>query len=202
MKVEFYNIREGEKLALFGVGLSYGLTSKITPASLNTKSELYAKLYKIGEKLAKKGEEECKFLRAINVTMDITAPMYWWKQFDTYKIATVTQSESTMHTLMKNPITEDCFEGPILSTLVSQMEDLRTRGEFKMLVRCLPMAFLQRRIIRTNYQVLRNIIKQRRNHKLPEWHYFVKRAYGKCVKEWLPPKEEKAWPRLDKTFKE
>ena len=114
-----------------------------------------------------------KFLRQIGVVLDITAPLYWWKQMDTYKVGTVAQSESTMHTLLKNPITNDCFEsGKVPDFYINFLEDLRQDGDFVKLNAWLPQSWLQRRIWTGNYAVLKNIILQRENHKLPEWKFF------------------------------
>lgn len=92
---------------------------------------------------------------------------------DTYKVSTVAQSESTMHTLMKKPVTKDCFEsGNIPDFYINFLEDLRKHKDFIRLNACLPQSWLQRRIWTGNYAVLKNIILQRENHKLPEWKFF------------------------------
>ena len=109
----------------------------------------------------------------IVVTLDITAPLYWWKQFDTYKVGTVAQSESTMHTLMKAPLTPEMFEGGLFPDLVRSLNVVGKQDGFETLNRCLPQSFLQRRIVQTNYAVLANIIVQRTGHKLLEWKTFI-----------------------------
>ena len=87
----------GYRYALFGIGLSYGLTSGKTTDQVALGDALLDRLYGIAKKLAHKGNAENKFLRQISVTLDVEAPIYWWKQADTYKVGTTSQSESTMH---------------------------------------------------------------------------------------------------------
>lgn len=180
----------GYEKALFGLGLSYGLTSgkrcspdlfdKLDewdgsgeiPKGYEEKYVLFQRLEKRARKLALKGNAENKFLRQISVILDIEAPLYWWKEADTYKIGTTAQSESTMHTLMKNPISQNCFEKPIYEPTLKHLEDLRQAGEFEQLVNELPSGWLQRRILACNYAVLQNIYAQRYDHKLKEWLFF------------------------------
>lgn len=156
--------------ALLGMGLSHGKTSGIT-SLWDIRDD--ASLKERALKLAGLGKGHDKFLRMIVVTLDITAPLYWWKQFDTYKVGTVAQSESTMHTLMKNPLTPEMFEGGLADPLLGHLEELRQRGDFATLNRHLPQAFLQRRIVQTNYAALAGIVCQRKGHKLPEWKAFT-----------------------------
>lgn len=167
--------------ALFGIGLSYGLTSGYKCfSSFDEWDEewegedffLFKRLEKIAKKLALKGNAENKFLRQISVILDIEAPLYFWKEADTYKVGTTAQSESTMHTLMKTPITQGCFEKPIWQMALVRLEKLRQAGKFEQLVNELPCGWLQRRILTCNYAVLQNIYAQRNGHKLPEWHIF------------------------------
>lgn len=143
---------------------------------------------KIGEKdmelavrLVKYGEPHCKFLRMIHVQVCITAPLYWWKETDQYKIGTTTNSTSTMHRLALTPITRDCFECPdlICSASINNLEEMRQRylisknkEDWKELIVNLPESWLQTRMIDFNYSVIRNIYHQRKNHKLVEWHAF------------------------------
>lgn len=158
--------------ALFGLGLSFGKTSAL-PFRLFNYSEPYVKMEKLAAKLAGLGKGHDKFLRMLTVTLDITAPLYWWKQFDTYKVGTTAQSESTMHTLMKSKITPASFEGGKMHRLMCwRLNILRLLSDFDGLNRELPHAFLQRRIVQTNYAALRNILEQRKGHKLPAWKAF------------------------------
>ena len=141
------------------------------------------------QKLIKAGSEHRKFLRQIFVSVDITAPLFWWKEFDTYKIGTVSNSCSTMHKLASTPITIDCFEmgdfTPFIDnfkidlswrTVVSYLEQLRQKYNetkdkryWKELIRLLPESWLQKRTITMNYENLLNMYQQRKNHKLTEW---------------------------------
>lgn len=158
--------------ALFGLGLSFGKTSGLPFKGFNY-SAPYRQMEERADKLTGLGKGHDKFLRMLTVTLDITAPLYWWKQFDTYKIGTVAQSESTMHTLMKNPITPECFEGGKMNRVFCwYLNSLRKAKDFHTLNYSLPQGYLQRRIVQTNYAALRNILEQRKGHKLPEWKAF------------------------------
>lgn len=135
----------------------------------------------------KEGNSHSKFLRQIMVCVDITAPLYWWKEFDTYKVGTVANSTSTMHKMASKPITLDCFDiddyCPDIITskeeidyLIQFLEGLRTKyletkdkKYWKELIRWLPEGWMQTRTITLNYQVLRQMYFDRQNHKLNEW---------------------------------
>lgn len=147
----------------------------------------------LAQKLIRGGTEHRKFLRQIFVSVDITAPLYWWKEMDTYKLGTVANSTSTMHKLASTPITVDCFEVgensfeySFPNEIISYCEFLRQKyNETKdkdvwyELIRWLPESWLQKRTWTANYEVLRNIIHQRSNHKLVEWHKFIE--WCKCL---------------------
>ena len=148
------------------------------------------------QRLILAGTEHCKFTRQIGVSVDITAPLYWWKEMDQYKIGTTTDSTSTMHTLAEEPITAACFEfkdfnpelrvgkyqyltDDIWTDMIDYLELLRQEylktkdtRYWKELVRLLPEGWLQKRTWSGSYQNLRNIYSQRKNHKLTEWHDF------------------------------
>lgn len=164
----------GYEEALFGIGLSYGLVSGYATPEEAMRHDEWSRLCELAPQLALYGSGgHDKFLRQIGVILDITAPLYWWKQMDTYKVGTVAQSESTMHTLLTNPIMKYCFEsGNVPDFYVNYLEDLRKDGDFVKLNAWLPQSWLQRRIWTGNYAVLKNIILQRENHKLPEWKFF------------------------------
>lgn len=141
------------------------------------------------QKLIKAGSEHRKFLRQIFVAVDITAPLYFFKELDTYKVGTVANSTSTMHKLASTPITIDCFEmgdfTPFIDnfkidlswrTVVSYLEQLRQKYNetkdkryWKELIRLLPESWLQKRTITMNYENILNMYRQRKNHKLTEW---------------------------------
>lgn len=145
---------------------------------------------KLAQTLIKAGSEHRKFMRQIFVSVDITAPLYWWKEFDTYKVGTVANSTSTMHKLASIPITKDCFElddydnffidrlnlNDYLYNTIGLLESLRReynktkdKKYWKELIRFLPESWLQKRTITMNYENILNIIHQRKNHKLNEW---------------------------------
>ena len=154
---------------------------------------------KLMQTLIKAGPEHRKFMRQIFVSVDITAPLYWWKEFDTYKVGTVANSTSTMHKLTSAPITIDCFDmddmenvtvydnepykpdetiEDMWNTIIDYCETLRKRFletndkvYWKELVRVLPNAWMQKRTVTLNYENLLSICSksQRRFHKLNEW---------------------------------
>ena len=140
----------------------------------------------LAQQLIRAGAEHAKFMRQIFVNVDITAPIYWWKEFDTYKIGTTANSTSTMHKLISKPITKECFEfddnakiNLIQEDIIKCCEHLRKRYidtkdkiYWRALVQILPQSWLQTRTLSLNYAVLRNIYFQRRGHKLIEWHQF------------------------------
>lgn len=136
----------------------------------------------------KGGNSHSKFLRQIFVTVDITAGLHWWKEFDTYKVGTVANSCSTMHKLASTPITLDCFEweefkieddiylSDCFTNVVADCEELRKKyletkdkKYWRGLIQLLPESWLQKRTVTLNYQVLRTMYFDRRNHKLSEW---------------------------------
>ena len=168
-------------------------------------SSIYDNTFIIGPKdmeLAQRmiglGTDESKFMRQIFVTMDITAPLYWWKEFDTYKVGTVANSCSTMHKLDSMEITEEMFSmddvdlnlplidlndasdiGWLWKDIVFYCEQLRKKYKetdnkdyWRALVQILPNGWLQKRTVTLNYQVLRAMYFARRFHKLIEWHIF------------------------------
>ena len=131
---------------------------------------------KLAQGLIKKGSEHSKFLRFITVYMDIEAPMYFWKEFDTYKFKE-NNSTSTMHKILSRPLIESDFEHEIWSTerenQMFHLNNLIKEKQFREVIQDLPNNYLQKRTIVTNYAELRNIRKQRLNHKLVEWHKLV-----------------------------
>lgn len=138
----------------------------------------------LAQRLILAGGEHRKFLRQIFVSVDITAPLYWWKEFDTYKIGTVSNSTSTMHKLASTQITLDCFERNELTkrdnyfiNYINHLETLRRKylktndkDVWKSLIQQLPESWLQTRTTTMNYENLRSIYFQRIHHKLTEWN--------------------------------
>ena len=148
----------------------------------------------LAQRLIKAGSEHRKFMRQIFVSVDITAPLYWWKEADTYKVGTTANSTSTMHKLSSTPITQECFEmddyndviskdGEFIFELVTSWSEiietleglrqayLKTKDKrlWKELIRLLPESWLQTRTITMNYENILNMYFQRKNHKLTEW---------------------------------
>ena len=144
-------------------------------------------------RLRNAGTDHRKFMRMITVYLDITAPLYWWKEFDTYKVGTVTNSCSTMHKIADKEFTIDDFSIEHLnddrSAEVSNLEwfehlithlnrdrkrfiETKDKQYWWQLIQLLPSSYNQRRTVMLNYEVLANIYKSRRNHKLDEWHTF------------------------------
>ena len=154
------------------------------------------------QRLIKGGSEHRKFMRQIMVSVDITAPLYWWKEFDTYKIGTTANSTSTMHKLTSKPITKEDFEmddyvgvkvfdkepynpddytDEIWDYIIDVCETLRQRyvetkdwKYWKELIRILPEGYLQTRTVTMNYENLYSIVRQRQGHRLKyEWDSFI-----------------------------
>lgn len=148
----------------------------------------------IGEKdlrlmknLSKAGDDHGKFLRMINVTVDITAPLYWWKEFDTYKVGTVANSCSTMHKIHAKEFELSDFSCEHLLphskasnsldytvTVLNEYRELFLETKDKtywwQMIQLLPSSYNQKRTVQLNYQVLKTMYFARRNHKLDEWH--------------------------------
>jgi hypothetical protein len=138
--------------------------------------------------LAKGGPVHAKYRRMIIVYVDVTAPLYWWKEFDTYKVGTVANSCSTMHKIHAKELTLDDFScerlytpmaekafGEIIEALNNARENfLETddKNHWYEMIQLLPTSYNQTRTLMLNYEVLVNIYKWRRNHKLDEWHTF------------------------------
>jgi hypothetical protein len=140
---------------------------------------------------AGRGMGHDKWLRQVVVFLDIEAPRYWWSEMDTYKVSTVAQSESTMHTLMKRNATHEDFDGTISSRVLQDLNDcVSERQSIHIIKGHLPESYLQRRVVSLNYAVLRCIIEQRGKHKLPEWHTLIDALYAQCQHPELLPKRE------------
>lgn len=138
------------------------------------------------KQLVKAGTDHSKFMRMINVTCDITAPLYWWKQFDTYKVGTVRNSCSTMHKIHAKEFTRSDFSFEKLlddvessAHIIGRLNYARTKYlETKdktywcSMIQLLPSSYNQRATVATNYAVLRNIYHSRKTHRLDEWRTF------------------------------
>ena len=158
--------------------------------------EFSAGRYTIGEKdrelstkLQNNGPEHCKHLRMIYVWADITAPRYWWNEFDTYRLGVEKVSCSTMHKLMARPLTEndfehDCINGLFLKHIIESLNNSmevyhackdpdRQQEIWRGIIQSLPQSYLQKRTVCMSYAALRNIVRQRQGHKLIEWAHFI-----------------------------
>ena len=139
----------------------------------------------LARRLAKAGSDHRKYLRQIMVSMDITAPLYWWKEFDTYKVGTVANSTSTMHKIQAKEfsredfscdrMSEDCLA--VLDSVIAYLEserqkfnETKEKAHWHNMIQLLPSSFNQMRTVTLNYEVLINIYYARRHHKLAEWH--------------------------------
>lgn len=139
------------------------------------------------KKLVKAGSDHAKFMRMINVTMDVTAPLYWWSEYDTYKVGTVANSCSKMYKIADKEFTledfshEHLMQGGLecIKNLCKDLNMCREQYLAKhdkewwwQMIQLLPSSYNQKRTVQLNYAVLRNMYHARRNHKLDEWHDF------------------------------
>ena len=139
----------------------------------------------LGKRLAGAGSDHRKFLRQIFVSVDITAPLYWWKEFDTYKVGTVANSCSTMHKIQAKEFSREDFscermtEGAlaVLDGVIEYLEgerrlflETKEKSHWHNMIQLLPSSFNQLRTVTMNYEVLINIYYARKTHKLAEWH--------------------------------
>ena len=139
----------------------------------------------LATRLARAGSDHRKYLRQVMVSMDITAPLYWWKEFDTYKVGTVANSTSTMHKIQakefsredfsSDRMTDDCLA--VLDSLITYLESERVKfnetkekAHWHNMIQLLPSSYNQMRTVTMNYEVLINIYYARKTHKLAEWH--------------------------------
>lgn len=161
---------------------------------LNSDHNCRADKYRVGaadldlmKRLIKSGTDHSKFMRMIGVTCDLTAPLYWWKEYDTYKVGTVANSCSTMHKIHAKKFDREDFS---TDHLIPRMKDVldvtianlnACRGNYLetqdkkwwwQMIQLLPTSYNQKRTVELNYAVLRNIYHSRKNHKLDEWHTF------------------------------
>ena len=138
-------------------------------------------------RLAKAGSDHRKYLRMVFVSVDVTAPLYWWKEYDTYKVATVANSTSTMHKIHSKPFSMDDFScdhmtdgtKKFMETVVAELENIRLRfketkskDDWYDMIQLLPSSYNQMRTCTFNYETLINIYRARKNHKQDEWHTF------------------------------
>lgn len=153
--------------------------------------EVGVKDKELSKKLQTAGPEHCKHLRMVMVWADITAPRFWWNEFDTYRLGVEKVSCSTMHKLMARPLTMDDFERepgcePMLDSIIRELnrkmyeyqnaidvDTDRAKEVWREIILLLPQSYLQKRTVMMSYAALRNIVKQRKGHKLKEWAMFI-----------------------------
>lgn len=146
--------------------------------------------YDLMKRLVSAGSDHSKFMRMINVTCDITAPLYWWKEFDTYKVGTVRNSCSTMHKIHAKKFELDDFSCDnldskslrVLHNLINYLNGIRMwyneaentykKDAWWQMIQLLPSSYNQKATVQLNYAVLRNMYHARKSHKLSEWHEF------------------------------
>ena len=141
----------------------------------------------LAKRLRQAGSDHRKFIPQIFVSVDITAPLYWWKEYDTYKVATVANSTSTMHKIHSKPFSLDDFSHDhmtayalsVMEMVVNELEKIRLRymetkskDDWYDMIQLLPSSYNQMRTCTFNYETLVNIYHARKNHKLAEWHEF------------------------------
>ena len=185
----------------YSIGIPTSNSAAINDKYLSQKYCIGDNDYDLMKRLRNAGTDHRKFMRMITVYVDTTAPLYWWKEFDTYKVGTVANSCSTMHKIHAKEFTLedfscehliDHYEDPSMNLNYSYkypkavMQDLinilnhyrhwyletKNKEYWWQLIQLLPSSYNQRRTVMLNYEVLANIYKSRRNHKLDEWHVF------------------------------
>lgn len=159
--------------------------------------------YNLMKRLVSAGSDHSKFMRMINVTCDITAPLYWWKEFDTYKVGTVRNSCSTMHKIHAKKFELDDFSCDnldskslrVLHNLINYLNSIRMwyneaestykKDAWWQMIQLLPSSYNQKATVQLNYAVLRNMYHARKSHKLSEWHelcnWIMKLPYGELI---------------------
>ena len=152
--------------------------------TIKTFDDLGPNDYTLMKNLRNAGTDHRKFMRMITVYLDITAPLYWWKEFDTYKVGTVANSCSTMHKIHAKEFTLDDFSceklydplgdlRPIVDRLNVYRErylETKDKNDWWQMIQLLPTSYNQKRTVMLNYEVLANIYKSRKHHRLDEWH--------------------------------
>lgn len=162
-------------------------------------------------RLRNSGTDHRKFMRMITVYLDITAPLYWWKEFDTYKVGTVANSCSTMHKIAEKEFTledfshehlfnasdVDIYSMNALNMTIDALNaarkkylEIKVKDYWWQMIQLLPSSYNQKRTVVLNYEVLANIYKSRRNHKLDEWHTFCDWIEDLPYSELITGKEE------------
>lgn len=180
--------------AIYGLGKSHGVTTDLPyssfKAGLGKGMAARDRMEKVALRLNPLDKGHNKYLESIQVWVEVDAPRYWWQEMDTYRVGTTKQSESTMHTMMKRPLTQEDFEEGISEALLNFLNYHIENKDFRTVKRHLPEGFLQARIINFNYKVLRHIFVQRWNHRLPEWQFFCRAILDQVEHPELLPQGE------------
>ena len=188
-------------------------SSWVADDNFNESTKHYSYRYLIGtndlglmKRLRKAGTDHRKFMRMIVVYCDILAPLYWWKEFDTYKVGTVANSCSTMHTIHKKEFTLDDFSHEhlmnesiaLLKDIIKDLNecrkwylDTKDKTYWWQMIQLLPSSYNQKRTVMLNYEVLANMYKSRKDHKLDEWHAFCEWIRGLPYSELITGEEQK-----------
>lgn len=203
----------GYEVALFGIGFSHGVTNNIeykedfTPMSASILAVCgkedkadkllarYRRMQGVAGRLAPLDRGHNTFLAMIGAWLDIQAPRYWWQEADRYKVGTVLQSESTMHTIHTRAFSKEMFQDEDipdfylthLNILREAYLETKDKEIWRKIIKDKPESFLQRRILYCNYMNLRNIIIQRKGHKLQEWALFIESIHAQCQHPELLP---------------
>ena len=186
--------------------------SRVIPAMLEDEETYSQRHFEIGQndldlmkRLRRSGSDHRKFMRMITVYLDITAPLYWWKEFSTYKVGTVANSCSTMHKIHAKEFTLDDFshEHLVMETykcleytikMLNGYREIYLQTKDKkywwQLIQLLPSSYNQKRTVMCNYEVLCNMYKSRKDHRLDEWHDFCDWIEGLPYSELITGEKE------------
>lgn len=132
----------------------------------------------VARRLAFRGDGHNKFLEFIVVWLDVSAPRYFWQEFDTYRVGVTRQSESTMHTITQRPLEQTDFSHSVPDVHLAHLNRLIAQGRWEEAKWQLPESFVQRRIVSANYMALQRIVRQRDGHRLAEWREFIDQLVG------------------------
>ena len=185
-----------DNLEIYGIESAMrGMRNPMNSWHLNDTTDIYIgdNDLKLLQQLVKAGTDHRKVLRQMVISCDITAPLYWWKEFDTYKVGVTVNSQSTMHKLCSRPLTvhdfsfEDMHDDEfivniVLDNLNARIMDYKAdmkqnKGLWRTIIQLLPSAYNQTRTVTMNYENVLNMYKQRKNHKLSEWCDFCEYMY-------------------------
>lgn len=166
-----------------------GYNSATYGLSLN-KNQKVENMFSVAEKLAPIDGGHNKFLEQIYIWLDVNAPRYWWQEADTYRLSSKS-SQSTMHTILKNKLVAENFEDSDIDNIdLAYLNFLLDKEDLLGLKKKLPEGFMQRRMWCMSYKTLKNIILQRKNHRLPHWKLFIATVLSEIIHPELLPSME------------